>query len=175
MDASILVHSEQAMEQLVQEAVENQSQLSAFTLPVPSPDDSLYTGETEETYNRSRYIENWFLLAPLRSPIIAALLDEFTHAIQVGFDNYGQELKQQGVDIISRVEAFGSYLTQHKCIQKVIQVIHPTETILLYKAEETMFKPHYDCNWDLTCIRTKVQSDPSIKTIPYIKLRSGDR
>jgi len=175
MDASIIVHSKDAIDQFYNDAISKHLQFSAFTLPVPAPDDSLYTGDTEETYNRARYIENWFLLAPLRSPIIEALLEEFTDAIELGFDAYGEKLKEQDVEIISRINAFGTYLTQHKCIQKVLQKRHPTAPIQLYNAEENMFKLHYDCKWDTGCIRNRIQNDPSIKEIPFIKLRGSDR
>jgi hypothetical protein len=94
------------------------------------------------------------------------------------FRQYKAALQQEGVDTQKIMMApKDTYLTQHACFQKVIQQrMPPNATIVYHVAEDTMFKIHAkDCKWDKQCIWKTLQDVKYCKTIPYIKLRGGDR
>jgi hypothetical protein len=164
VDAGIIVHSQSTFNRLYKEAVATQSQLSAFTLT------------EEEEY----YIENWFIMAPLESPVIQAWSQEYTTAVEKGFLQYKEAIFQEGtIRIIEKIYKKGDeniYLTQHACLQAVLQkrLKHQTN-VVLYKSEETMFKLHIECDWKSQCVRDRIKHDPSIQQIPFIKLRGEDR
>jgi len=164
MDAGIIVHSQSAFNKLYSEAVATQSQLCAFTLT------------EEEEY----YIENWFIMAPLQSSVIQAWSQEYTTAVQKGFLQYKESIFQEGtiriIEKIYKQKDTNVYLTQHACLQAVLQKRLKQQTkVLLYKSEETMFKLHIECNWKSECVRDRIKQDPSIRQIPFIKLRGSDR
>ncbi len=121
--------------------------------------------------------ENWFIMAPPQSPIIRLWLEEYERAIKMQFKRYKETLKQEGVDTQKIMMKPGDvYLTQHACFQKVIQQrMPPNARIVYHVAEETMFKIHASCKWDKQCIAQKLQDVRYCRTIPYIKLRGGDR
>ena len=164
MDAGIIVHSRDEINKLYREAVAAKSQLSAFTLT-----------EKEELY-----IENWFIMAPLKSSVIELWSIEYTLAVKQGFLQYKKGLfQEEDIQIIEQIykkDDDNVYLTQHACIQAVLQkrLKYPVQ-ILLYKSEDTMFKLHLQCDWKTDCIKYRMKHDPSIKKIPFIKLRGGDR
>ena len=161
MDAGILVNDTSAIDRLFEEASAKQAELSAF-----------YLESRTVNHNPSTYIENWFLLAPSNSKLIDRWLQEFTHAITIGFDMY----KKDHEHTIPEYDRFlKTYLTQHVCLQVILQDSN-TYKILLYKAEDTMFKLHVEGNWELESMQKIVQKDKArIQSIPYIKLRGGDR
>jgi hypothetical protein len=164
LDGGIVVHSRDAFNKLYREAVAAKSQLSAFTLT-----------EKEELY-----IENWFIMVPLKSPVIELWSIEYTIAVKQGFLQYKNSLFQEGdIHIIEKIykkNGNNVYLTQHACLQAVLQkrLKHPVQ-LLLYKSEDTMFKLHFQCDWKADCIKYRMKNDPSIKKIPFIKLRGPDR
>lgn len=122
--------------------------------------------------------ENWFIMAPPGSPMVTVWLEEYERAIKMGFKRYKDRLKEEGVDLQKLMtKPEDVYLTQHGCYQKVIQQRMPTGSVIVYKtAEDTMFKIHAkDCSWDKSCIWAKLKDVEYCKTIPYIKLRGGDR
>ena len=124
--------------------------------------------------------ENWFIMAPPKSPMITVWLEEYERAIKMGFNRYKEALKQEGVDVqklTDRPKPDDVYLTQHCCYQKVIQQRMPPNVKIVYHvAEDTMFKIHAKvCKWDKQCIWKTLQNVKYCKTIPYIKLRGGDR
>jgi hypothetical protein len=122
--------------------------------------------------------ENWFILAPPKSPMIALWLEEYERAIQMGFKRYKNRMKEDGVDLQKLMtKPEDVYLTQHGCYQKVIQQrMPPNAKVVYHVAEDTMFKIHAnDCKWDKQCIWTTLKDVEYCKTIPYIKLRGGDR
>ena len=122
--------------------------------------------------------ENWFIMAPPNSPIITLWLEEYEKAIRTGFRRYKELLREEGVDLQKLMtKSEDVYLTQHGCYQKVIQKRMPPDARIVYKtAEDTMFKIHARvCNWDKPCVWEKLKDVAYCKTIPYIKLRGGDR
>lgn len=129
--------------------------------------------------------ENWFLMAPPQSPVVSVWLEEYERAIRLGFKRYKDQLKKEGVDLQNLMKKTEDvYLTQHGAYQKVIQQRmphtqgHPTrKAIIVYHvAEDTMFKIHAKvCHWEKPCIWEKLKDVEYCRTIPYIKLRGGDR
>jgi hypothetical protein len=131
-----------------------------------------------QTNPRYPIAENWFIMAPPQSPMITLWLEEYERAIKMGFKRYKERLHDEGVDLQKLMTKRDDvYLTQHGCYQKVIQQrMPPNATIVYHTAEDTMFKIHaQDCKWDKQCIWTKLKDVEYCKTIPYIKLRGGDR
>ena len=164
LDGGIVVHSRYEFNKLYREGVAAKTQLSAFTLT-----------EKEELY-----IENWFIMAPLQSPVIELWSLEYTLAVKQGFLQYKKALfQEQDIEIIEKIYKKGDdniYLTQHACLQAVLQKrLKKHVQILLYKSEYTMFKLHFECDWKSDCIKGRMKNDPSIKKIPFIKLRRPDR
>jgi hypothetical protein len=121
--------------------------------------------------------ENWFIMAPPQSPMITLWLEEYEKAIRIGFKRYKATLKQEGVDLQKLMMTPGDvYLTQHACYQKVIQQRMPDAKVVYHVAEDTMFKIHARlCKWEKSCIWSTLKDVEYCKTIPYIKLRGGDR
>ena len=122
--------------------------------------------------------ENWFIMAPPNSPMINVWLQEYELAIRMGFKRYKERLQEEGVDLQKLMtKPEDVYLTQHGCYQKVIQKRMPPDVKIIYHvAEDTMFKIHAkDCKWDKSCIWKTLQDVKYCRTIPYIKLRGGDR
>lgn len=122
--------------------------------------------------------ENWFIMAPPNSPMISVWLEEYERAIRMGFKRYKERIKEEGVDLQKLMNKPNDvYLTQHGCYQKVIQQrMPPNAKVVYHVAEDSMFKIHAkDCQWDKSCIQKKLQDVRYCRTIPYIKLRGGDR
>lgn len=120
--------------------------------------------------------ENWFIMAPANSPVVTLWLEEFEKAIDIGFQPYKQQIKQEGVNLQKLMTApTDVYLTQHGCYQKVIQQRIVNPKIVYHVAEDSMFKIHANCKWDSTCISNTLKDTAYCKTIPYIKLRGADR
>jgi hypothetical protein len=121
--------------------------------------------------------ENWFLMAPPGSPIVSVWLEEYERAIKMGFKRYKNRLKEEGVDLQNLMKRSNDvYLTQHGCYQKVIQQKMSDSRVVYHIAEDTMFKIQAKvCQWKKECISKTLQDVTYCKTIPYIKLRGGDR
>jgi mannosyltransferase OCH1-like enzyme len=131
-----------------------------------------------QTNPRYPIAENWLIMAPPHSPIITVWLEEYERAIQIGFKRYKDKMKEEGVDLQNLMKKREDvYLTQHGCFQKVIQQrMPPGATIVYHTAEDTMFKIHARiCKWDKPCIWKTLKDVEYCRTIPYIKLRGGDR
>lgn len=167
MDASIIINDPNAINKLYDESVQQKSEFTGFTL---NPEPEKYKHHPD----RSKYIENWFIMAPKNSNIINAWLTEFINAIKMGLNNYIPYARNEGIDIVKRID---TYLTQHACLQSVLQKrLGRSANILLKDAENDMFKIQTECNWNLQCLLDKFKTNPNeLRKIPYIKLRGGER
>lgn len=163
IDSGILLN--QSINHLYRDCVSNRADLLTFQI--------LGT----QTNPKYPIAENWFLMAPPQSPIVTIWLEEYERAIRMGFKRYKRMLKEEGVDIQNLMKKTDDvYLTQHACYQKVIQQRMSDAKVVYHVAEETMFRIHAKvCKWDKECIWKKLQDVEYCKTIPYIKLRGGDR
>ena len=164
MDSGIILN--QSIDPLYRDCVSSKADLLVFKI--------LGT----QTNPRYPIAENWFIMAPPNSPMISAWLDEYERAIKMGFKRYKDRMKEEGVDLQKLMtKPEDVYLTQHGCYQKVIQQRMPSGSKIIYHtAEDSMFKIHAkDCKWDKQCIWKTLKDVEYCKTIPYIKLRGGDR
>jgi hypothetical protein len=161
IDSGIILN--QSINPLYRECVSNKADLLVFKILKTQTNPKYPIGE------------NWFIMAPPNSPVITVWLDEYERAIRMGFKRYQDKIKEEGVDL-QKLTEYGVYLTQHGSYQKVIQQrMPPGAKIIYHVAEDTMFKIHATCNWDKSCIHKKLQDVKYCRTIPYIKLRGGDR
>lgn len=165
MDASIIVNDAEAFDRLYEEAHRQKVELSAFYL-----ENATYRGDPYT------YIESWFLIAPKGSSLIRKWHKEFCYAITIGFNQY----RQQVIHRIKNADKIGVYLTIHTTLQIVLKDCWFMPNILLYRAEDTMFKLRNICGWDnkkgFDCVMNTIRDDPAyVRTVPFIKLTSGER
>ena len=163
MDASIIINDGTAIDRLFDETYAQQAQLTAFYL-----ERRIYNN------NPATYIESWFLIAPKGSPLIRAWFNEFNYAISVGFGYYAfQNIFNTH---IKDFHMFGMYLTIHTCLQNILSSASYIPPILLYKAEDTMFKILNDCGFNPLCVGNRLRNDKTIpSSIPYIKILGTNR
>lgn len=162
IDSGIILN--QSIDNLYRDCVSNKADLLVFKIL--------------GTQSNPRYpiAENWFIMAPPQSPMVSLWLEEYERAIKMGFKRYKERVKEEGVDLQKLMnKAEDVYLTQHGCYQKVIQQRMSDSKVVYHRAEDTMFKVHASCQWDKSCIWSKLKDREYCKTIPYIKLRGGDR
>lgn len=158
MDASIVINSKEAFEKLYREIIERKAQAMLFTLGEPRPDSS--------------FIENWFIMAPQKSPVIGAWLHEFTNAIQMSFLKYEMHIRHNKYTINSRIHL--PYLSQHACMQVILQKYPELKRmIILHPAEDDMLRIQVECKWNFACIGDAIKK--GYTHIPYVKLRYIDR
>lgn len=165
MDSSIIVNSDHELERLYTESLQRNSEFTGFYLQANTLNSVKYT-----------YIENWFIMAPVKSKVISLWYEEFTEAVRIGFLPYRKKVSSA----INVSNLYGgeddTYLTQHAALQYVLQTRLPTKpNILIFDASDTMFKPHIDCKWDSSCVVKYIRETPKDKQPPYIKLRGNER
>jgi hypothetical protein len=167
MDASIIVNTDEELERLYSESIQAKSEFTGFYLAAHT------LNSVKETY-----IENWFILAPVQSPLIELWLEEYTEAVELGFLAYKKKVFS-AIDvsnIYAKNEDNSVYLTQHAALQYILRHrLAKKPKILLFDASDTMFKPHVDCKWDVDCVIEYLKTTPKDIQPPYIKLRSSER
>lgn len=164
IDSGIILN--QSINNLYRDCVSNRADLLVFK------------NHSLQTNSMYPIAENWFIMAPAKSPIITLWLEEYEQAIRMGFRRYKDSLKAEGVDLQNLMKDTDDvYLTQHGCYQKVIQTRRPQPTKIIYHvAEDSMFKiQDRICKWDMPCIQKHLQDKALVRSIPYIKLRGADR
>jgi len=172
MDASILVNTDEELQRLYSESVQSNSEFTGFYL----------AGHTLNSVKET-YIENWFILAPLQSRLIAMWLEEYTEAVEGGFLAYKKKVFSvvDVSNIYAKDDDDSTYLTQHAALQYILRHrLNSTSNtnkpnILIFDASDTMFKPHIDCKWDSSCVVKYIRNTPKDEQPPYIKLRGNDR
>lgn len=131
-------------------------------------------------YKLNEKHENWFIMAPKRSIVIAAWFDEYERAVRMGFKAYKLKVLKEGVKVN---DIYGDkddvYLTQHACLRAVLTRMQKKGKALMHAmiardAYESMFKIHGECKWEVDCIRARVQKG-DVNDIPFIKMRGMDR
>ena len=164
MDSGIILN--QSINNLYRDCVSNRADLLVFKI--------LGT----QTNPKYPVAESWFIMAPPQSPVVTLWLEEFERAIKMKFLPYKKALQQDGVDLQKiMVKPEDTYLMIHACFQKILQQRLPSNPNIVYHtAEDTMFKIHAkDCKWEKSCIWKTLKDVEYCKTVPYIKLRGGDR
>jgi len=167
-DASIIINSKPEFDALFNQVEETNTELLAFTL-----------GDDIDGIPYHPFIENWFLIAPKNSKVINKWLEEFNKAIDMGFENYINDVRKT-TKISDSLNSWGSYLTMHFALQKSLQDFVREGSyqpkIILNKSSDTMHKLHSICNWNDNCIINSMKNEPNkVKMIPFIKLSSGYR
>jgi hypothetical protein len=165
LDSSIIVNEGEAINEIYNSALARRPELIAFTLNKPKSVE---------------YIENWFIMAPTKSHLIRKWLREYEKAISMGFEKYRAYVLGQNITIskdIYTTDPKNVYLTQHACIQVVLKQlgVFCSARVLLYPAERNMFKIHTDCKWNSKCIIDKISNGRDVKSLPFIKLRGGEK
>ena len=165
MDAGIILNDVSDLEALHYRSNAMRSELTGF-----------YIGSltSREDY---KVIENYFLMAPKGSELVTLWLKEFETAIQNGFDVHKKQLKAEGVDTQRIYEDDGdTYLTQHACMQAVLQKrLNRKPLVLITKAEDSILKYQAECEWKGDCINSKLNSIPREEQESMVKLRGIDR
>jgi hypothetical protein len=165
MDASIIINDAAEFDRLYEEAHRKKAELSAFYL-----ENAIYRGDPYT------YIESCFLIAPKGSPLIGKWQKEFCYAITIGFDQY----RKQVIHRIKNSDKISTYLTVHATLQIVLKDSWFRPNIVLYKAEDTIFKIHLKC-WKYKdkageCIMNRILTDKTIPgNVPFIKLTNSER
>lgn len=165
MDISIIVNT--TFDDLWNKSFIKKSELTGFNMP-----------NQENGSIKMPVVENWFIMAPKGSEIIKLWYDEYNSAIEKGFKTYKLEQIKNGVNFQN---IFGPnedevYLTQHGCLQVVLQKkLNREANMYIQNSLDSMFKLHTECNWDTKCLHTKINDTSYSKKIPYIKLRGTDR
>lgn len=113
--------------------------------------------------------ENWLIAAPKNDIFIKKWSEHFKHAIEMGFSEYKKTIDPNWV-IYDRLP----YLTMHAASVKTRKELpnYPI-TILDSSSENYPFQIHRDCNWNGSCIGSKIINDSN--KYPFIKLRGHDR
>lgn len=164
MDASIVVQSKPAFDQLYNETIQSQAELLSFTN---------YEKVPQMKYHQ--HIGNWFLIAPLHSRIVKEWLEEFTKAINIGFDAYYDSIKDAcyiDYDITNQK----NYLVQHMALQFILQNETWNPKVITKSSNKDMLKIQTDCQWDKECTQNYIiQNQKEIKKLPYFKLTRFER
>ena len=171
MDASTILNDHDALDKLYNDSVSIQSQFTGFSF-------KNYEGNSLSPKGLPLYVENWFIMAPIRSSVIRLWRTQYERAIDMGFPAYRTFLNKEGVDTSKIFANMSSvYLTQHGCLQYVFQKQLPASTpMIIMPAEHDMLKIRYNCNYDDACTMNTIKNRPNeARAIPYIKLVSGER
>lgn len=161
MDASIIITKLHDIDEIYNNCYKNKYELMAFYLEQRTINNDIYS-----------FIESWFLIAPINSNVIKKWKKEFEHAVDIGFDEYFDEIKNN-VNITNLGNT--SYLTIHATIKKLITYDEIDKNkIYLKKAEDDMFNIHTKCKWKRWCIADALNKNEHLK-LKYVKLRGDDR
>jgi len=168
LDAGIIINNEIAMDKLRDKSISKKSLFTGFYLDKSIIGNDLYS-----------YVEAWFIMAPKNSSIIKTWRKEFEKAIYMSFFKYKKMIKKNKKLNLKNIysDKYDVYLAVYACFYNISQYFDSEmkKHIILYKAEDTMYKIHKECNWDHKCIQNRLDTDKTVKTIPYIKLNGGNR
>lgn len=164
MDISIILNKN--FDDLYKKSIEINSELTGF---------NAFNLNTDKEYP---VIENWFIMASRGSELINLWKQEYNNALEKGFLDYKRSQISAGVNYQN---IFGDdpdeiYLTQHGCLQVVLQKKLNRKAKIYYEnASDSMLKIQWDCGWKQDCLIEKIKDKSYSKNIPYIKLRGCDR
>lgn len=167
IDASIIIHSGDAIESIRNDAIRDNVDMIGFYSEnqMKSLDDNVF--------------ENWFIGAPIGSTFIKDWKREFEYAHQIGPYKYKKQLIHDKINLqdIFKHE-YDVYLLMHACYMKLINDIDKNKDkpykIMAYRAEDTMFLPHKK-SYFIPFIRAHMATRLDSINIPFIKLTKWDR
>jgi hypothetical protein len=166
IDMAIIINNKDAFNDIWYESNRRKSTLTGF---VKTDDYFTHTSGVK----LPKLFDNWFIMSPKNSFLITSWFNEFNDAVNIGLLNYKKKCISEGVDI-SRIHFNDDndvYLTQHICIQKVLQKnLKELSSVYFIPCDDSMLKLQTDCKWESSCIVDKMLNDPETKNLPYIKL-----
>ena len=164
MDIAIIINSPNEFDNIYADAIKKGADVTGFYL-----EDNILPGKPLS------YFESWFILAPKGSKLLAEWFNQFDKAIRIGLDNY-RNLTEIPYECQNIYTNSGTYLTIHVAFRVALQDMSDTKPVVIaYRAEDTMYKVRAECNWSSSeCIMTRLRDDPSVKTIPFIKINGKE-
>jgi len=169
LDAAIILNDPTALDRIWSQSVVHRSALTAFA-----------TGTKTFVHSSGirlpLVVDNWFLMAPPGSDVIHRWFSEYTAAVEMGFLAYKRKAVLEGVNIsgIRFKSEEDVYLTQHICIEKVLQTLPGVPSMVFLHSKDSMFRLQLDCGWKEDCFRRRLL-EPEAKRLPYIKLIGANR
>jgi hypothetical protein len=174
MDASIIVNSEDALNDLYYKSMAKKSELTAFSFY--SSDANTFTTKGGDTF--PLYIESWFLIAPKGSKLIHDWYSELNTAFDISFVEYRKKLLEGGFKFLNIYtdDPNNTYYTVFAGLQKLLQSMERIPPMIIHRSEDTAYKILTDCNGDARCTMNKIKDSPKeANKHPYIKLHNGNR
>lgn len=168
-DAAIIINNETTLSQLRELSIKKKSLFTGFYFQSRVVDNNIFS-----------FIECWFILAPKNSMLINMWKIEFEGAIKSGLLKYKKRLiasKKLNLKEMYNYKNNDTYLTVQTCLYKLSNTLpkYILDHIILYKAENSMFKIQDLCKWDRKCIHHQLDYNSNVKKIPFIKLVTNDR
>ena len=171
MDASIIINEKGSIDKIRDESYKKKSELTAFQAKTPLN------------------IENWFIMAPENSPVIALWFNEYNGAVTNGMAEYKRFIIKEGInwglgrEKTNPVKEDDTYFTQHYALQRILQKnLHSNAPIHIKESKDTFHKFFYDCNkneWTedqkKACFASKLKDHEGMRQLPYIKLSQHER
>lgn len=172
LDATIIINSAKAFEQIYTESVAFTSEFTGF-----------FTGMGLKDEDPTTFIESWFIMAPQGSRVIAAAYKEFTNACNIGFLEYRvQAISEHNFSPhVFNDDPTNVYLTVYAAIQMSIQKrLDKKVNLILYNSYDAMYKLHADCwepeknDYNSVCIVKLMRDEPEyVKRIPFLKFTNA--
>ena len=164
MDIAIIVNSKRDFDDIYNDCINVNGDITGFYL-----ERDIVDGDTFS------FFESWFILAPKNSGFINDWLHQFEKAIDIGFVPY-RNLVEKPYNCQHIYGKYGEYLTIHVTFRVALlsRIIKPK--IIVYKAEDTMYKMRLQSGWDdVGAQMKKLRDEPEeAKKIPFIKLGGGE-
>lgn len=176
MDASFIVNSKDALNDLYNESMAKKSQLTAFSSYSNDTNPNIFTTKGGDTF--PLYIESWFLIAPKGSKLIHSWYSELNTAFDISFVEYRKKLLEGGFKFLNiyNDDPNHTYYTVFASLQKVLQSIELIPPMIIHRSEDTAYKILTECNGDSQCTMNKIKDNPKqANKHPYIKLHNGIR
>ena len=172
LDVGIIINQSQALDDIYQQSLTGHYDISLFQSQVEKKTWTHFSGTKIPLV-----IDNWFILAPQNSVCISLWLKEVNKAMEIGFYNYKKHVLNMGTNIsfIHFTNEKDTYLTQHVCIQHILQSIKKIPKILFFDSYDSMFRLQQICNHQAQCMQHKFDHDQDLKKLPFIKLTSANR
>ena len=173
-DASNILNSGEALNDLWKESVDKQSDFTGFFTD--------HAGKKIFIKGIPFNIENWFFIVPRNSTIMRLWYEEFTGAIKEGLLVYRNRIMKEGTNLdfyYSDGLNDSVYFTQHFCLQAVLQRMKTLPPMILKFSGDSFFRLNKQCilkTGTSECIMNLIRNKPEeARKIPFIKLSRHER
>ena len=159
MDSSIIVNRSDEIEEIYEESLSIQSELSAYS----------HSGS-------DTYIETFLIMAPVDSKVIKVWFTEYTSAIEMGFLPYKKKVTSK-IDVSNCFSGEDDvYLTTSAALQYTLRVqLYNKPRMVLKDRYKTIYKYLNECNHDSKCVISKIKNTPKNEQPANIKLTRFNR